>query len=165
MPEQDKAKMKQAYNKEKEIYANKLAKVPQEVLNKAKDDKQSKMKLKKGTQDKKEAEAELKSLLLKLKKPIKPNNAYVSFCIDRRPHLSSNLKLGEQAKELAKEWSQASQETIDKYGKAHAKSLARYEKDLEKWVMEMKAKRKTEKINAAEEKLAKARRILRATKN
>merc|ERR1719154_406495 len=161
MPEQDKARMKQVYNKEMETYASKLAKVPQEVLDNAKDNRKSKRMLKEGTQGKKEAEAELKSLLEKLKKPMKPNSAYISFSKERRPHLSPNLKPGDRVKELAKEWNQASPETKEKYNKAYARSIAKYEKDLEKWVVEMKAKRQTEKITAAEEKLAKAKRVLK----
>ena len=158
MPEEDKAKMQKMYENEKDAYAIKLAKVPQEVLDNAKLTKADKKSKKVVSLCKREAEAELKSLLERLKKPKKPATAYVQFCFDMRPHLSANLKVTEKMKQLGKEWTQASNATKEKYENGNSEKLVKYQKELEKWSMKMHAQGKTEEIATAQMKVAQAKK-------
>jgi len=161
VPEQEKAKMQEMYEKEKEDYAIKLAKVPQNILDKVKEEKDLKKsnRLNRATSKvKTEAEKELKSLLEKLNKPKKPMSSYLMFCMDRRPHLPPQLKSNEIIAHLAKEWNQASPTIKENYNKEHAKLAAKYEEELEKWSMQMHSQGRTEEITRAEMKLAQAKR-------
>jgi len=162
MPEQEKAEMQQVYQKQMEMYSVKLAKVPQDVLDKMKSLKKAKRAMKAGSQGKTEALAELRSLQESLEKPKKPANPYIMFMNDRRSNMSSSgLIPAEQTKQLAKEWSQAGTAVKEKYDKAFAKLSAKYKKDLEKWNTEMNENGKIEELNAAQMKLTKAKRNVR----
>jgi len=161
VPEAEKSRLQALYLKEKENYAVKLAQVPQEMVDKAKDSKKSKHLGK----QKKSAEAELKSLFEKLKKPKKPLSAYMLYTMDRRPKLSANLSSTEKVKQMAAEWRQLSKQTKELYERKNKELLVKYEEDLEKWSMKMFEEGKNEEIAAIQSKVIKIEKSVKNQKS
>lgn len=78
--DKEKSKFQFIYEKEKEIYQQKLASLSDDVISSNKATKA----LKRATKSKKSAVDELKQLLEETNKPKKPLNAYLLFAADSR---------------------------------------------------------------------------------
>ena len=172
VPSEEKSKLQALYHKQKEVYATKLAEVPQDQIDEAKAvkkakqmekqdkeiEKQAKLNEKQTLKDKKSAESELKNLLTSLKKPKRPVSSYILYCMDRRPKLPDSLSATEKVKQMAEEWRESDRKTRERYEKKNKELVEMYEEELDSWSMRMHKEGKTEDIARAQTKVMQLRK-------
>eukprot|EP00092_Neocalanus_flemingeri_P075483 GFUD01093500.1.p1 GENE.GFUD01093500.1~~GFUD01093500.1.p1 ORF type:complete len:267 (+),score=84.77 GFUD01093500.1:81-881(+) len=162
VPEQDKSKLKTLFQKEKETYAAKMAKVPEELIENVKAVKKTKKIERQNTQEKKE----LKDLLASLNKPKRPLSAYLLFCQDIRPRLTADGLVGtEIVRKMAVEWKQANTRNKELFEKKNEELVSKYVKELERWSKKMHEEGRNEEIVMAQSKVAKMRKTADEGKN
>ena len=130
--ETEKEKLQAVYQREKELYQQKMAKVgtryemvfnkyyhqvPEDILNSAKSVKSSK----RADKSKKSAADELKALLKATNKPTRNLSAYLLYSGEMRPKLPESLSVTEKTKKLAADWNNAPDSVKQKYNELSAK--------------------------------------------
>ena len=159
LPEKEKGKFQELYEKEKLVYAKKLEALPKEVLEEKKRSKRVEINDKQIMKDKKSAEAELKNLLTSLNKPKKSLTSYLLYCKDRRPQLASSLTNTDKIKQMAQEWNNLNAKTKEIYEKKQKVLAEKYVKELEMWSKKMHDEGKTEEIATAQMRVNETRKV------
>lgn len=148
--DKEKEKFKFIYEKEKEIYQQKIASLSDDVIS---SNKATKAK-KRATKSKKSAEDELKQLFEETDKPKKPLNAYLLFAIDSRAKLPKTMSAQEKIKKIGTDWQNASDSVKDGYMEKQKAVSDRYQKDISAWNVKVQKMGYAEKISALEEKVS-----------
>merc|ERR550532_1426742 len=117
------------YQKEKEIYQQKVASLSEDIISSKKATKAQK----RVTKSKKSAADELKQLLEETNKPKKPLTAYLLFSMDCRPKLPNTMSSPEKVKKIANDWQNASDSVKDDYLAKQKANLDRFQTDLTAW--------------------------------
>lgn len=156
MAENQKVQYVNAYEKEKEMYKIKVAKIPEGAIAEANQESAKK----RATKAKNKANSELKELLSSLKKPTRPKSAYILFYTGRLPSLTGKT-IGENSGIASKEWSAMTDQQKLSYDKKAEAATEQYKKDLVNWNNKMNKMGKLETIMDAETKLSMAKKKLK----
>jgi len=138
------------YQKEKEIYQQKVASLSEDIISSKKATKAQK----RVTKSKKSAADELKQLLEETNKPKKPLTAYILFSIDSRAKLPKTMSAPEKVKMIANDWQNAPDSVKNRYMEQQKVNTDRYQKDLSAWNSKMEKMGYAEKISALQEKVS-----------
>jgi len=159
LPDGQKAKFVTDYEKEKESYKKKMAKVPEADL----EEKSKESAKKRLTKVKNIAQTELKELLDSLKKPARPlGSGYLVYSIARQPaYREKGMTVTEASKAIAAEWKTLSEQQKQTFIKKADGSKQKYEQDIAAWTNKVKKMGKLEQVMDAEAKLAQAKKKLK----
>jgi len=148
--EKEKEKFQFIYDKEKEIYQQKIASLSEEVISSNK----STNAKKKLTKSKKSAEEELKVLYDETNKPKKALSAYMLYSLDCRAKLPKTMSAQDILRKIGTDWNNAPQDVKDKYLEKQKAASDRYQKDLAAWNVRVEKKGYAEKISALQDKVS-----------
>merc|ERR1711971_1289129 len=138
------------YEKEKEIYQQKIATISEDVISSNKATKAQK----RVTKSKKSAADELKQLLEETKKPKKPLTAYLLFSMDCRAKLPNTMSSQEKLKKIGNEWQNATDSVKDDYLAKQKANHDRYQTDLTAWNTRVQKMGYADKIEALQAKVS-----------
>jgi len=148
--DEEKKKLQFIYEKEKEVYSQKMAKVPDAVLSSAKAVKATK----KVDKEKRSVKEELKMILEETKKPKRNLSAYLMYCNDVRSGLPASMSPTEKIKKMATDWNNASDALKEKYASKQQKDSDRYAKELAAWNKRIEKDGLKDEIALLEEKIS-----------